>query len=212
MSKIFSCEAIENCKPWQAPQLDISEDAIFDYKLTDPENITHREQQKKIRQQAYEKSFAKGYMEGLAQGQKETAEQASHLHSIMASLSMPIKNLDGQVVDELAQLCTFIARQMIRRELKTSPDEVIAVVKETLKLLPDTAMQVTLVLHPNDAELIRGALVQPKDDANWRIVEDPVLTRGGCRVMSNSSSIDATVESRINAVIAAVLGGERDHD
>ena len=212
MSKILSCDAKNECKTWQAPQLDLTEDINFDYKLTDPNNITHREQQKLIRQQAYEKSYAKGYMEGLARGQQESAVQSSHLNSIMASLSMPLSDLDGKVAAEMAELCTFIAKQLIRRELKTSPEEVIAVVREALKLMPDSVVQITLVLHPNDAELIRSTLVQPFDDSNWKIVEDPVLTRGGCRVLSQTSSIDATVESRINSVIASVLGCERSQD
>ena len=38
------------------------------------------------------------------------------------------------------------------------------------------------------------------------------LSRGGCRVSTDTSRIDATVENRVNAVIAEVLGGERDVD
>jgi len=40
-------------------------------------------------------------------------------------------------------------------------------------------------------------------------VEDPVITRGGCRISSENSSIDAQVETRLGAAIAAVLGDER---
>ncbi len=45
-----------------------------------------------------------------------------------------------------------------------------------------------------------------------QIVEDPVQNRGGCRVFTDTSQIDSTVESRLNAVIAKVLGGQRSSD
>ena len=43
----------------------------------------------------------------------------------------------------------------------------------------------------------------------WTLSEDPVIARGGCRISSEYSSIDATVEARLGAAIAAALGDER---
>jgi len=209
MSNILSCKTNKDCTPWRAPDLDVSEELVFDYKLTDPEKITHRQQQQKIRQQAYEKSYAKGYMDGLDRGQKEISEQVEHLQSVMATLATPLPEFDNQLVGELVQMCMLVVKQVIRRELKTSPEEIIAVIKETVTLLPVTAAEVMLELHPTDAEIVRNTLLNPASESSWKIIEDPVLTRGGCRVLTNTSRIDATVENRINAVIAATLGDER---
>lgn len=211
-SKVINGESSGNCKPWQAPKLEVNEDNNFDFKLTDPRNITHREQQKKIRQQSYEKSFAKGYMEGLAQGKKEISEQVDCLQSIMASLAMPLPDLDNLVIDEMVQLCIAMVKQMVRRELKASPGEIVAVVKEALGLLPASATGISLELHPEDAKIVRDALMQPGIEPGWKIVEDILLTRGGCRVLTRTSRIDASVEKRLNAVIAEVMGSERKID
>ncbi len=51
-----------------------------------------------------------------------------------------------------------------------------------------------------------------EESYTWRIQDDPTLTRGGCRVETNTSSIDASVERRLGAVIAKVLGDERKED
>ncbi len=212
MSRILNCEVPENCKPWRAPSLGENNDNNYDYKLLNPNNITHREQQEKIRQQSYEKSYAKGYMEGLAQGQQEIQQQVKSLSALMASLAMPLPDLDNQVVDELVQLSMAVVRQMVRRELKISPGEIVAVVREALNLLPVAAAEITLELHPEDAKIIRENLVHPDASSSWNIVEDSLLTRGGCRVQTNTSRIDATVEKRMNAVIAEVMGGERKVD
>jgi len=212
MSKILTCKEQKDCKPWRAPVLDLAEEDIFDYKLSEAEKITHNQQQQRIRQQAYEKSYAKGYMEGLEKGQKEIREQSQYLNSVMATLAMPLSDVDDQLVDEMVQLCMVVVKQMVRRELKTSPGEVVAVIKEALNALPDVTSDITLELHPEDAELIRNALVSPNSESTWRIVEDPLLTRGGCLVKTNTSRIDATVENRLNSVIANVMGDERDQD
>ena len=211
MSRVISYETNDNCKPWRAPNLDHSNND-YDYKLINPESAAHHEQQEQIRQQSYEKSFAKGYMEGLAQGQKEIQQQVGRLNSLMATLAMPLPDLDNQVVDELVQLSMAVVRQMVRRELKISPGEIVAVVREALSLLPVAAAEITLELHPEDAKIIRDNLVHPDATPSWTIVEDSLLSRGGCRVLTNTSRIDATVEKRMNTVIAEVMGGERKVD
>lgn len=212
MSKIINCEVSEDCKPWHAPDLDITNDSCYDFKKSASLNAIRGEKQKKETQQSYERSFAKGYMEGLDKGQKEIRDQVGSLHSILAALAMPLSDIDTQVVDELVQLCMAVVKQMIRRELKISPGEVVAVVREALSLLPAAAEDITLELHPDDAKIIRDTLVHSEINPGWNIIEDALLTRGGCRVLTSKSRIDATVEKRMKAVIAEVMGGERKMD
>ena len=39
-----------------------------------------------------------------------------------------------------------------------------------------------------------------------------MITRGGCEVKAPPSAINATLESRLSALAASVLGGEREQD
>ncbi|MCX8049936.1 MAG: flagellar assembly protein FliH [Methylohalobius sp.] len=171
-------------------------------------------------QAGYDKGFQQGYREGKekAEGQaKAQAEQAlasevAYLRQLMKALIDPLEQVDAQVEQELIALAMLTAKHLIRRELKTDPGQIVAVVREALALLPVARRHVTLVLHPKDAELVRGALDLGQSKVAWKIVEDPTLTRGGCRVETETSRIDATVENRLSAVIAAALGGERSGD
>ena len=63
---------------------------------------------------------------------------------------------------------------------------------------------------PEDARLVNAALAAPASGRAWEIVEDPVLARGGCRVTARHTRIDASLEGRIQAAIAHVLGDERE--
>jgi flagellar assembly protein FliH len=135
--------------------------------------------------------------------------RVARLDAILALLAEPLKDLEAGVHQELATLAGAIARQLVRRELRHQPDQIVGVIRETLVLLPGNARDVRIHLHPEDAALVRERLVEPSARRAWTLVEDPVVTRGGCRIVSGNSSIDAQVEARIGAAIAAALGDDR---
>ena len=169
-----------------------------------------------IEQAAYEEAFAQGREAATEAVRKETDARLEQLNArvanldvILSMLARPLADLDVQVEQQLATLAITIARQLIRRELRTDPGQIIAVIRETVALLPSAARDVRLHLHPEDAALVRERLTAPAAERAWTIVEDPVLTRGGCVVKSESSTIDARLESRLGAVINTVFGDDR---
>ena len=130
----------------------------------------------------------------------------------MQTLNEPFQKLDEEVEKELVALAMTVAAQLVRRELKSDPGQVIAAVREAVAVLPLSAQNITLHLHPEDADLVRSALALDEISPPWKIIEEPLITRGGCKVDTEVSHIDATVENRLAAVIANVLGGERQED
>ena len=126
-------------------------------------------------------------------------------------MNKPLDNLDKAVEEELANLAIEIARQLVRRELRVSPGEIVAVAREAVSLLPVASVGIQIRLHPDDARLIREVLSLGRDDEPvWQIIEDQTLSRGGCLVNTELSRIDATLEKRLGIVIATVMGDERE--
>lgn len=162
--------------------------------------------------EGYERAFEQGRKEGFEQGRSELDQRIGEFRSLLELLSEPLKNLDEQVEEELVGLSVAIARQLIRRELKTETDQIIAVIREAIQALPAYSRKIRISMHPDDAEFVRSALRVEDARPPWELFEDPLLTRGGCRIETETSRIDATVENRLNQVIAAVLGGERKQD
>jgi flagellar assembly protein FliH len=109
----------------------------------------------------------------------------------------------------LLQLSLTVARHLVRRELRIEPAQVIAIIRETVALLPASARDVRVHLHPEDAAVVREKLAVPTGERAWTIAEDPVMGRGGCRVTTETAQIDARLETRIGSVISALLGDER---
>lgn len=173
-----------------------------------------------VERRAYEEAFAKGREAGLAAGRAagkaeydqavaKANAQAAQLEKVLNSLARPLEDIDEQVETELVNLALTVARQLVRRELRIDPSQVIAIVREAVGLLPASARDVRVHLHPEDAAVVRERLAAPAGERAWTIVEDPVTTRGGCRVTTDTALIDARVETRLNEVIAAILGEER---
>ena len=166
--------------------------------------------------QGHAEGLAKGMEEGRALGLAEMQQRCDLLEKIIHSFTSPLEQLDRTVVEQLSEMAVAVARQIIRRELHSSPGEVVGVVREAMQALPTGSQNVRIYLQPEDAELVRNAFSVEDDgeavDRPWRIVDDPVLMRGDCRVQSEFSFIDATVEKRLNRIIATMLGGEREND
>ncbi len=214
-SKIISGKDPEQVQLWTVPQLGNSHP---DKLAKNPSNMDQEaglvtvEQIDDIHSQAYQEGYELGRSEGLKSGAEEVKLHAQRLDSIMTTLCKPLEQLDNAVEEQLVGLVIAVARQFVRRELRSEPGEVLRTIREAMGILPLAARDVRIHLHPEDAVLVRESLSLSDGERPWQIVEDPVLTRGDCRVLSDTSQIDATVETRLNAIIVSMLGGARDGD
>lgn len=191
---------------WELPEVDDPAAAHYSRLLT-------AGQIEAIQKQAYDEGYEQGQQAGYEAGQSLVQRHASQLKSILDMMSSPLTELDEEVIQQLLDMVTTISRQVIRRELRTDPGQVIGVVRDCIKALPVAARKVFVYLHPEDAELVRQAFaIDDGLEEGWKIVEDPVMSRGGCRVEAEHSKIDASVEQQLNRVIANLLGGEREND
>ena len=236
LSKGFTAEELAALAPWRLPlvgdgpepecaqetPVTIVEEEVEAAPMLTAQEIeamqrqAYEEAAQQGRAEGHEQGYREGYEEGRrlgqAEGQEEVKALASRLEELMAALNEPLREMDEQVERELVALAVALARQLIRRELRTDPGQIIAVVREALAVLPSNARRVSLYLHPDDAELARAALSLDEGGQRWKLIEDPLMTRGGCRVTSETSVIDAGVEKRLAAVIAKAFGGERVDD
>jgi flagellar assembly protein FliH len=165
---------------------------------------------------AREQSEARGYEAGMAKAKAEMDGQVNELKAhiqrldkLLQFMSRPLEELDADVEKMLLQLTLTVGKQLARRELRIDPAQVIAIIRESLQDLPTAAREARVHLHPEDASIVRERLAEPSNERAWRIVEDPTMSRGGCIVKTETSRIDARLESRISTIIANVLGDER---
>ncbi|MEM6639237.1 MAG: flagellar assembly protein FliH [Pseudomonadota bacterium] len=195
---------------WTTPEVEAGEAS---FNSTRGERGLSLRDLERIQKQAYEEAFAQGVEDGRAAGRQEAAaqmkDQVDLLNAIVGQLAAPFATLDRALEEQTAHLAMSVVRRLFRRELKMDPGAIVGVVREGLEALPVSANNVRVLLHPDDAELVDRALTDTDGERAWRIIEDPLLSRGGCRIETETSRIDARVEARIDAVVNALLGDER---
>jgi len=208
---ISSDEIAAAYQRWEAPvMVSVSdvEDGLGPLSVKDFERL-----QKESEEEGYKAGFAKGLeageKAGLKVAQQKVDQTVAYLQQVLTNLNAPIAGLDQQVEDDLISLVTTMTRQLVRRELKTQPEHVIGAVRAAMAVLPINDRKLKIFLHPQDVELVKTGLSIEEEDSHWKWVEDPLLTRGGVRLVTADTSIDATVEARLNSVINKLLGEER---
>lgn len=172
------------------------------------------------REAAYSDGFESGRKDGYEAGleagridsQARITDQIQRLEELLNYLAKPIEEHDNRLEEELVALSVAVARQMVRRELSVEPGEIVPVIREALLALPSSNRDVVVWLHPEDAALVREVLADSADSAAWSIVEDPLLSRAGCRVEAGYSHVDATLETRLQNIASALALRSREND
>lgn len=209
MSKVIAVQNLKECTPWLVPSME-DDSRVPATPLATGEELESIRQQ--AREEGYEAGFKQGRKEGLDAAKAEAQERAVLLDRLMRGLARPFDELDRQVEEELAALAIAMTRQLIRRGIKENPGQVVAAVREAMNILPIASREMTLRVHPDDAVVIREHFFKEDAAPSWKVIEDPGIGRGGCKVTTESSSVDATIETRLAAVISRVFGGDRGGD
>jgi flagellar assembly protein FliH len=162
-----------------------------------------------LQAEAYKEAFEQGLAEGREAGRGDVRAQVEKLAAMFYDLAKPFEVLDAEVERELLTLAMALARQIVRRELKTDPTQIIGIIRDAIAALPVAAREVRVHLHPEDAVVMRQNLAPTESERAWTIVEDPVMARGGCQIMTTTSRIDARLETRLGAILSELMGDER---
>jgi flagellar assembly protein FliH len=162
-----------------------------------------------LQAEAHKEAFEQGLAEGREAGKAEIRAQVERLSGMFYDLAKPFEELDADVERELLTLAMALARQIVRRELKTDPTQIIGIIREAISALPVATREVRVHLHPEDAAVVREHLAPTENERAWSIIEDPVMARGGCQITSATSRIDARLETRLGGILSELMGNER---
>lgn len=160
------------------------------------------EQIERIHQEAHQGGYAAGYEaghkagheDGYRTGHERSSVEAARLQDLLSSFQRALADADRAIGNDLLALALDLARQMVRDALRVKPELVLAVVRESIRYESVFSQPPQLILHPDDAALVREHLDHELNDCT--IHTDPQLERGGCRVRMGHSQVDATLPAR----------------
>ncbi|WP_166364096.1 flagellar assembly protein FliH [Pseudomonas akapageensis] len=222
LSELIRARDVEAFDVWSLPSFDPQqpepepepepeiEEEIEEVPLEEVQPLT-LEELESIRQEAWNEGFSTGEKEGFHSTQLKVRQEAevalaaklASLERLMGNLLEPIAEQDTQIEQSLINLVGHITRQVIQRELRTDSSQIVHVLREALKLLPMGADNIRIHVNPQDFELVKA--LRERHEESWRLLEDEALQPGGCRIETEHSRIDATIETRIEQALAQLF-------
>jgi len=166
-----------------------------------------------IKQEAHWSAFDQGYRDGYQEGMAKAKEEGEAIREMALdvlkqaeeSRRRTLASLEGDIIN----LAREIAERLLSAQLSLDPEIIFNVAVESLRLVADR-LQVVLYINPAELALYEKrkkellSLLPAK--AELQVIADASIQLGGCRVETEHGRVDATVETRREALLKALYG------
>ena len=149
---------------------------------------------------ARQQGYQDGYRDGLValESFKESfaTQTSSQMARVLQALDDDLGRLEQEMATSVARVATELARQVVRSELAVRPGLVAQVAREAVNAVLMSARHITVLVHPDDHALVAQGSEEALAARGARLLAQPTMARGGCRVESDAGVIDAQVATR----------------
>jgi flagellar assembly protein FliH len=189
------------------------------------ENIVQKAQSDAaaIKEEAFRSGYEAGQEAAIAEVQEAVDSTSRAFKAALEDIASLKDSILSRAESDIVQLTIAIAEKLVCRELKQHPDAIVTIVKEAIRAVRN-ADEIAVKVHPDDYVTLRqyaGDLmgdfseqvgspfheegnIPTHSNACIRIEEDTALTPGGCMVVTDTSLIDMSFETRIESIIRAI--------
>ena len=163
----------------------------------------HAEMAAEMKQQSTA-ARASGYQDGYRDGlvalesfkQSFASQVSAQIGAVLHALDQELGALEQNMAASVARVATELARQVVRSELSVRPALVAQVAREAINTVLMSARQITVQVHPDDLPLVASGCEEALLARGARLLPQPSLARGGCRIESDAGVVDARVAAR----------------
>lgn len=150
-----------------------------------------------------ETGIQQGYDEGMAQSKKQVATQCEQLQHIMDALLIPLETEQNQLQTILLNMVAELTKAVVLRELKLDSSHITQLVDDALNTVPIGAEKFSLFLNSQDIDVVEEHVEYFQKTSDKRLVLhiDDKLLPGGCRLETQQTVVDYTVEQRLQKVV-----------
>ncbi|MFH0728888.1 MAG: FliH/SctL family protein [Pseudomonadota bacterium] len=174
-----------------------------------PEEVSEPEPDlEEIAREAYEKGFSQGEAAGLAAGQQKAKEIVGQIQRALSDVNDLWQHLLVNYETQLIRLVCGIAEKVVYAEVEIDHEVVKRAILNAFSVIPEP-IGVTIEVNPKDYEYIETI----KEDffnhvsslKDVSVLTSPSVARGGCNIFTRAGQVDATLESRFEAVRKSLL-------
>ncbi|XTZ39346.1 flagellar assembly protein FliH [Salmonella enterica] len=158
------------------------------------------------KKQGYEVGFQQGREEGAAQGlnefRLEQQRQVEHFSLLIDSFKDALSSLDSVMPSRLVQVALMAVRSMLGESVITANTHNFLLTRIQQLLREENLLQGHARMWVSTGDMARvqehlGGVLQSR---GWELCPDAQMLPGGCRVTTDDGELDATIETRWNAL------------
>jgi flagellar assembly protein FliH len=203
-STVIHKEQLTAFERWELATLDPRSGSPLQAGTKKPTMLATVAELENIRQQAHDDGHTQGHAAGYTAGMQQARTEALQIGALLQNLQVALNRVDEQIAQSLLDLSLEIAHRMIGETLRVKPEVILKIVGNAIRDLPHFNQNAHLVLHPEDADLVRKHMGEQLSHAGWKILADPEIGRGGCRVETSHRQVDATTEARWKRIVESI--------
>ncbi len=152
--------------------------------------------------------FEEGYREGLEKAALEAEKIKAEAFEILKQANETRRKVFNDLGPEIMETAVDIAEKLVCSQLSIDRESILAVAREAIDMVADRE-NVVLSVSPKQYELLQARkgefMNQLSRDAQLRIVADPEIKQGGCKVFTETGQVDATLDSRWKEITKALV-------
>lgn len=157
-----------------------------------------------VRQEAYEKGKQEGYAVGMAQAKEHALVEREQFKSLMAGFQQALAQADEAISEDVLRLALDLAKAMAKTNLNVNKEVLLPVVADAINYLPHIQKPARIIVHHEDAAILRRYLADDLATQDWQVVEDQQIEQGGCLVETGANQIDASNAVRWKRITEAL--------
>ncbi|MFI4932317.1 MAG: FliH/SctL family protein [Burkholderiales bacterium] len=165
-------------------------------------------QQQALLHAARQAGYQEGYRDGLVAldnfKRSVLQQNAAQFGAVMQQLDEQLDALEFDMARALSRVAASIAQQVVRDELMAKPERIARVTQEAVEAVLLSARHIVVQVNPQDLALVEQGAADAVAARGARLVSDPGIERGGCRVLSDVGTIDARIGARWQHASASI--------
>ena len=174
-----------------------------------------REKALLMEKEAYEKGFAQGEKDGLELGRKriETIEQ--QMTNLFKEILSERESLYRIYERDMLLLILSISRKILYHEIALKDEVILETLRGAFKQVVDQR-KVVVRLNPIDFQFLDTHCEKSSPiEKGWqgvKMIKDPSITKGGCRVETAFGEIDGTIEGQFDQIVSLLWDRVRESE
>ena len=173
---------------------------------------------KQAEDRGYQDGFGKGkkegYKQGYEQGMQETNEVKENAKQLLQSAHKESRKYIEKTRQEIIDLASSIARNIIHFNIDTKDESLIEMVKNALRHAEERK-QIIIRSHPDCYLMLQTNLYQFKKicpNAIFTFLEDKAIKGKGCIIESEEQVINLEIDHQLENIVSALSEMGEEHE